>query len=262
MTLNLKFSLLIFCLFFIFNVRAQEAVLFRDADEIKEGLTESQWVTFIGFEGMRLVSRNAFILDSKEVYLKKENLMGPTISVARKWYLVGNLTTTFEPMIYYISNNDEEIRTPNTQSISTYKVSEYSEEVAYYGTRLAQSLGYTFEFKHFYIEPFFQVFAGYGMGRMDVHYHWDTHLASEHEEYDAKIKEKISHQGIAAGLQIIAQNGYMSYFKVSKNTLTYRDRDTAIYNRDNGTFTETKNSQKIKEPLDKFSITVGLGYIF
>lgn len=241
---------------------AQEDTLFRDEDSIKSGLTESQWITFVGMEGMRLQSKSSFILQSKNTHIKNENLVGPSIGVARKWYLLGNFNTSFEPMVYYIFNSDEEIRTPSDESISTYHVSEYADTIQYYGTRLSQSIGYTFEFSKFNIEPFFQFYVGYGMGRAKAHYHWDTHLSTEHEEYDLTVRENITHQGVAAGLQVIALNGYMSYFKISKSTLTYRKRKSNMYLDADGVISQSQTSETLNDNLDKYSVTVGLGYIF
>lgn len=140
----------------IFSAHAQTETLFRDEDDIVVGLTESQWVMFLGIESLRLQSTPSFRLSNKELYARKETLLGPTLGFARKWYLLGNLTTTTEPSIYFLQNKDQETKLPTNEPIATYKVSEYKEVNSFYGLRLSQSLGYTLEFQKFNLEPYAQ----------------------------------------------------------------------------------------------------------
>lgn len=72
----------------------------------------------------------------------------------------------------------------------------------------------------------------------------------------------MTHQGLAAGLQVITHNGYMSYLKVSKTTLTYKKRETEVFSTDNSLSSYSKTNQKLSENLDKLTVTLGLGYVF
>ncbi len=255
--------LTLYSLFFSPTLMADETTLWRDGDTLKSDLTESQWVMFFGVELMRLNPLPTFNFPGRrELNARTETLYGPAIGFARKWYIMGNLTTTTEPMFYYLQNNDTTVELPTNEAISNYQVSELKERYEYYGVRIAQSLGYTFEFDSLNIEPFIQAYIGQGLNRTNVHYHWDTQLASEHLEYDSTINESITHQGFSAGMQFIGINGYMSFIKVSKNTLTFKKRRTRSYQSTASSSSYSENRESLNDNLDKLSVTLGLGYIF
>lgn len=257
------FSLLLILLNLItMNLYAEDASLWRDSDELKSGLTENQSVMFLGAEIMRLDPIATFSLPNAMLGKRTETLYGPALGYARKWYLIGNLTTTTEPMAYYLQNDDTKVQVPSTEAIASYKVSELSELYQYYGLRIAQSLGYTFEFDSFNFEPFVQAYIGQGFNRAKIHYHWDTQITAEHQSFDSRIIENITHQGFSAGFQIIGKNGYMTFLKVSKNTLTFKKRETKTYRSEAGTSTYSENKENLNTDLAKLSVTIGLGYIF
>jgi hypothetical protein len=241
---------------------ADEATLWRDSNILKEGLTESQWVMFIGAEIMRLDPITNFSLPRQGLGERTETLYGPVLGFARKWYIIGNLTTTTEPMAYYLQNDDTKVELPTNDAISTYKVSEFSEKYQYFGLRIAQSIGYTFEFDSFNFEPFAQAYIGQGFNRTKIYYLWDTKLASEYQEFDSTVRENITHQGFAAGFQLIGKNGYMSFVKVSKNTLTFKKRESKSTQTVDGVTTSSESKESLNEDLEKLSVSLGLGYIF
>ena len=255
-------TLLLCLMFFSTFSFAEEEFLFRDDDVLKENITQSQWVMFLGAELLRLKAIPTFTFDRKILDKRTKTLYGPTLGFARKWYLLGNLTTTTEPMVYYLQSKKNQVELPTDESVADYRVSEFQETNQFYGLRLAQSLGYTFEFESFYLEPFAQIYVGQGYGRSKITYHWDTQIASEHEEYVSTIHENITHQGFSAGVQVINRNGYMSFFKASKNTLTYHRRKSSTYSDRAGVTSETSADEKLNEDIDKFTFTLGLGYIF
>lgn len=241
---------------------ADEGTLWRDSDIIKSDLTESQWVMFLGAEIMRLNPIPTFDLTRRDLNARTETLYGPAIGFARKWYIAGNLTTTTEPMFYYLQNNDTAVQVPSNETIASYQVSQFKERYEYYGVRIAQSLGYTFEFESLNFEPFIQAYIGQGLNRTSIHYHWDTRIAAEHEDYNSTINENITHQGLSAGMQFIGLNGYMSFIKVSKNVLTFKKRRTRTSQSSAGTSTYSESTTNLSDDVDKLSVTLGLGYIF
>lgn len=253
---------LCFLLLIPFGLYAEDGSLWRDSEEIKTDLTESQWVMFLGMEIMRLNPITNFTLPQKSLAERTETLYGPALGFARKWYILGNLTTTTEPMFYFLQNNDITVEVPTNDEISSYQVSQFKEQYQYYGIRIAQTLGYTFEFNSFNVEPFVQVYIGQGFNRAHIHYHWDTRLSSEHQSFDSTVNESILNQGVSVGLQVIGLNGYMSFVKVTKNTLTFKKRETKTYRSVAGTSTYEESTEDLNSDLEKFSFTVGLGYIF
>lgn len=241
---------------------ADENFLWRDSDVLKSGLTQSQWVMFLGAEIMRLNPITNFSLPRQSLGERTETLYGPALGFARKWYIAGNLTTTIEPMLYYLQNDDTQAQVPSEEALATYKVSEFKERYQYFGARIAQSLGYTFEFDSFNLEPFVQVYVGQGFNRTKIHYHWDTQILADHQMFESTMNESVTHQGFSVGMQIIALNGYMSFFKVSKNTLTFKKRKTKNQESIAGVSTSSETSETLNDDIDKLSVTLGLGYIF
>jgi hypothetical protein len=264
----IKLIIFLLCMVFcstsiVLAVDDEGGLLFSDFDQRTKDLKASTWVLFINTEAMQFMPLQSFSLANKEIKAREKIYTGGGFGMARKWWLGSFLNTTTELSLFFVQNRNEEIKRPSKDSISTYVVSRFKELHIHYGSRMAQSLGFGIEFSSFMIEPFIQIYLGLGLGKSKVGYYWDTQINTEYENYNSEISENIAYQGVAAGFNILIDNGLLTYFKVVKNTLTIGDRTTSTIVSSNGSvIQDSKTKASINENIDKYSLGVGLGYLF
>lgn len=245
------------------QIFASDAFLFDDFNELEPNVNQSHWIFFLNAEAIKLRPIPIFTLQHKELAARDSIFIGGGPSLAYKWLLGGNITTSSELMLYLIQNEDGETKHPTDESIKDYVVSEYTERDQLYGGRISQSLGYAIETSWLVFEPFVQAYAGYGKTYSKVTYFWDTQTDSEYENYDSRINETMYSVGLAAGMHFIARNGFQSYLKIIKNTFSYIQRETEVSTQSGANApTRSYKKESIHENVDEYSLSLGFGYIF
>lgn len=258
-------KILLLSLFFRISLTFAEdgGLLFDDFDQRTRDLKASSWIVFINSEVMQFKPLQSFSLENKEIKAREKNYNGGGVGIGRKWWLGSYFNTTTEIALFFVQNRNEENKIPSEDTISTYVVSNFKELHIHYGSRLSQSIGIGIELPGFILEPFAQIYIGLGFNDSKVGYYWDTQIASEYESYNSKITENTLYQGVGAGFNILIDSGLMTYVKVMKNTITVGKRKTSTQISTSGTVVEDlSNSQNINETIDKYSLGIGLGYLF
>ncbi|MDH4468582.1 MAG: hypothetical protein QE271_11025 [Bacteriovoracaceae bacterium] len=232
-------------------------------DQKQPKIKSSHWIFYIHADALQLRPLTQYQMVHKEINSRNEVLFGGGPGFARRFMLAFPLSTITEINAYYWGHDVTEAQKPNTQDLKDYEVLRSEQKDIIYGIQISQSINFAFETKYLLIEPFIQFGVGLGRTKYSLKYRWDTNTPSEYESYQSTISENLVTQSLAAGIQFIAMNGFISYLKVQKNVFTVGTRETSISRIDVGsTEVSTSNTEKLNQNQDEYSYGVAFGYVF
>jgi hypothetical protein len=253
--------LLVFCNRLAFGQSDTE--MFMDFAQKEPKLKTSHWIFYLHVDAIQLRPLTQYQMVHKQINSRKELYIGGGPGIARRFVIAFPLSTVTEVNTILWTKNDVEAQKPNKQDINTYEVMRSESSDQFYGIQISQSLNFAIETKYMLIEPFVQFGVGVARLQNKLSYKWDTNITSEYESYNSEVNENLVTQSLAGGIQFIAMNGFITYFKFQKNIFTIGTRETKTTKVDVGT-SEVRTSSKVavNQNQDEYSYGLGFGYVF
>lgn len=261
--------LLLLSLFSVPVIAADEFLEFGDKNFAAEKTGESKWTLRSGFQYIDYpMSLPAFKGEHDETTAKDTTgIYGLNIAVGREFYLGAGISSTFLLSgNYYKSINKEvgiaaqdvDVDVSNTRIDSQLQTYEAS-----------ISLNYLFDNPTFDIQPFAEFGMGAGRANIEKDYARKA-LPNEtngSEKYYVRSQEDFLYSKASLGVNIIAFNGLISYFKITgyaiaKQEIELEGESKLHESAVTESLDNTIKSDDIDEIDQVYSATVGMGYLF
>lgn len=252
----------------------------RPVEEDKDfKVRKGHWLSSFGFEGIKYQVPGQFEGVKKNFRDRTQEMYGTRIGLGRELHIGAGLMTTTKIEGFYLGTLFTKSKTADPE-IENEKF--YSAKVTgqLLGGDISQSISYLFDFKtynpmgnmtYLTLEPFVEIGIGYAEAYNKVKYLYDTSETGSigtpgapHEWYRHGIKDIVSTRKLAAGFNIISNEGYFFFTKVSQMQFANIARHERGYKKQNETATVDKLTFSDEKPdvINTTAFSIGGGYKF
>jgi len=237
---------------------------FGDKDFAKEKTEKSKWIIRTGIEYLKYTSTFPAFDGKHEAFENSEeaDVWGYGLYFGRELYLGKGLSTTLTLGAAYHKTITKEVGQAARDIEYDVSSSRRNNQVITYEAML--SLNYLFDNKVVDLQPFIEGGLGMGNARVEKYYsRVSVPDANSGEEYDVVSEDVFAYSKISIGLNIIAFDGLISYFKVSTMLMNVSERNTKGDSVAFGTTTRVNYDTSDKDQSETMtSASLGMGYMF